>query len=173
MAKGGRRAHAGRKPKPTDLKVVQGTFRGDRHAGELRVPLKWPEPPAHLNDGERALWGELETRCAAWVAPSDWLAINGVVSLMDRLIAIQSAMRATEQAGSPITMKFTPSADGEPNMEAKDNPLFGLELKYWTALRGFLGIVGLSPVDRARVNASGDDEKPASKLDRFTKKVRA
>ena len=172
MAKGGRRAHSGRHRKPSDMKVVQGTFRDDRHGTEVRVEAKWPAPPAHLSPGERELWAALEERCARWVAPSDWLALNGVVSLMDRLITIQSAMRATEQSGNPITVKFTPSADGEPNAEAKDNPLFGMELKYWTALRGYIGIVGLSPVDRARVNAS-EDEKPVSKLDRFTKKVRA
>lgn len=172
MAKGGRRTHAGRKPKPTAMKVLQGTFREDRHGQEAEIPLKWPIPPTHLNDRERAVWADLETHCAAWVAPSDFLAINGVVSLVDKVLTIQAAQRATEGAGSPISFKFTPSADGEPNMEPKENPLYGMELKTWRELRAYIGLVGLSPVDRARVQKPGGEEKPANPLDRFLKKAK-
>jgi P27 family predicted phage terminase small subunit len=48
---------AGRKPKPTQLKVVQGTYRKDRAnphepvaAGDLF------EPPTHFNEDQRAVW---------------------------------------------------------------------------------------------------------------------
>ena len=40
MAKGGRRAHAGGQRKPTQMKVLQGTFRADRHSAEVTVPAK-------------------------------------------------------------------------------------------------------------------------------------
>lgn len=170
MAKGGRRNHSGRKRKPTDLKVVQGTFRKDRHGKEVQIATKWPEAPAHLNDREKALWAGLEAHCATWVAPSDWPALNGVVSLLDRLLRVQEAQQATEGASNPIAFKFTPSADGEPNLEPKENPLYNLELKVWRELRAYIGIVGLSPTDRARVQPAGADEKPANPLDRFLKK---
>lgn len=172
MAKGGSRAHAGRKRKPTEMKVVQGTFRGDRHGEETTIPAGWPEAPEHLNERELELWKLLEARCAPWVAPSDWLALNGVVSLMDRLLSIQAAMRATDDAGKPIAFKFTPSADGEANLEPKENPLFGMELKYWTGLRGYIAITGLSPADRTKVKGGGTEQEPANPLDKFINRKR-
>jgi hypothetical protein len=170
MAKGGRREHSGRKRKATALKIVQGTFRDDRHGAEPRgVALAWPDPPQHLTERERALWADLGRVCGPWVAPGDWMAVNGAVSLMGRILAIQDAMRETPDAGRPLTVTFTPSADGEPNPEPAVNPLYGAELKFWTALRGYLAILGLSPADRTRMPAAPDamNENP---LDRFIKR---
>lgn len=172
MAKGGSRAHAGRKRKPTDMKVVQGTFREDRHGEEVQVAAKWPEAPAHLSEMERELWNRLEHECSSWVSPSDWVAVNGVVSLMERILRIQTAQRATDGAGNPITFKFTPSIDGEPNMEPKENPLYTMELKFWTGLRGYIAILGLSPADRAKVQKPETEEKPVNPLDKFLNRKR-
>lgn len=169
MAKGGRRAHSGRKKKPTDLKVIEGTFRGDRHGSEVQIPSDWPDPPDHLNARERALWVDLQQRMGAWTAQSDVWAINGVVSLVDQVLRIQAAQRATEGAGNPLAFKFTPSADGEPNLEPKENPLYGMELKAWRELRAYIGLTGLSPADRARVQPAGE-EPPADALQRFLKR---
>lgn len=153
------------------MKLVQNTFRPERHAGEAVVAMRWPECPGHLNDREKSLWIGLEAHCSTWVAPSDWPALNGVVSLLDRLLTIQAAMRATAEAGNPTSFKFTPSADGEPNMEAKSNHLYALELKFWTALRGYIGLLGLSPVDRARVQTH-EPEKAVNPLERFITRKR-
>jgi hypothetical protein len=169
MAKGGRRTHAGRKPVPTAIKVVTGVFRTDRHGDEPQTVAAWPDPPAHLNPRERELWAHLAQACGPWVAPSDGVTINGLVSLMDRVLAIQEAMRATPDAASPLTVTFTPAADGEPNAEPVANPLYTLELKFWTALRGYIAILGLSPADRARMPA-GHAPAAANPLDRFIKK---
>ena len=115
------------------------------------------------------MWNGLEQQCGPWVAPSDWVSVNGTVSLMDRILRVQEAQRETESSGGPIAFKFTPSADGEPNMEPKENPLYTMELKFWTALRGYIAIMGLSPADRARVSVPGGEKKPANPLDRFIK----
>ena len=175
MAKGGRRAHSGRKKKPTNLKLIQGTFRDDRHGDEVVVPTKWPDPPASLNDRERELWGALEKQCAAWVAPSDVLAINGVVALVDRILRIEEAQRETSQAGYPLTFEHEiENVDGEVvgMTEAKENPLFNLELKFRRELRAYLGIMGLSPADRARVETPGGPEPKKNPLDRFINRKR-
>lgn len=153
------------------MKVVQGTFRGDRHGDEQVVPVRWPEGPPHLNSRERTLWDSLEAHCSAWVAPSDWPALNGLVSLLDRLLRVQEAQQATPEAGAPLAFKFTPAADGEPNAEPKENPLLTLELKFWRELRAYIGLVGLSPVDRARVQRV-EAEKPTNPLDKFIQRKR-
>ena len=173
MAKGGRREHSGRKPKPTDLKVLQGTFRGDRHGDEAQPVAKaFPPAPGHLTERENALWQNLKQHCEPWAAESDWIAFNGVVSLTDRVLRVQEAMQETETSASPVSLKFTPSADGEPNAEVKENPLYGLEIKCWRELRAFIGLTGLSPVDRARVKANTDCGEAKNPLDRFIKKAR-
>ena len=161
----------GRNRKPTALKLLQHTFRKDRHGAEVTVPITWPAPPKHLSARERELWDALEVHCAAWVAPSDWVVLNGVVSLIDRLLTIQATMRATPETASPVTLRYTPTVDGPLSVEATANPLFGMELKYWTTLRGYIGMTGLSPVDRARVPKSDSAAKSANPLDRFIKKA--
>jgi hypothetical protein len=178
MAKGGSRAHAGRKRKPTEMKLLEGTFKNTRHRDEIVTPAVWPEAPASLSVRQRELWDQLKARCAPWVSESDWLSIWGAVSLMDAIIGIQEAKHATPDAGSPLAFKHIviekPGADGKPQeqtiVEAKENPLFTAELKHWTALRGYIAIMGLSPVDRAKVQRPGGDEKPANPLDKFLKR---
>lgn len=170
MAKGGRRAHSGQKPKPTAMKVVQGTFRGDRHGREVQVASVWPEAPASLTERERGLWALLRERCATWVAPSDWLALHGVVALMDRILRNHDAQRETDTAGHPLAFKhIIEEANGKSIeiVEAKENPLLSQEVKLWRELRAFIGIVGLSPADRARVHPPGGEEKSADPLDEF------
>jgi len=129
------------------MKVIEGTFRKDRHGSEVQVPASWPAPPAHLNDRERALWTDLEQHCKTWAAPSDWITINGVVSLVDRLLTIQSAL-ATADAGA--------------------GKLMGMEIRTWRELRAFIGLMGLSPVDRSRMVVA-TPAPPAGALSRFLK----
>lgn len=178
MPKGGRRHGSGQKPKPTELKVVQGTFRGDRHAEEAQPAVKgWPEAPAHLTEREAALWGALREHCEGWSAPSDWLAFNGIVSLTDRLLRNQEAQRETVGAGHPLAyerrIEHGMGSDGAgvavETLTRKENPLISQEMKLWRELRAFIGLTGLSPADRARMRVTGED-KSANPLDRFIKK---
>lgn len=135
------------------------------------MAARWPEPPAHLSARELDLWQRLGRECGPWVAASDWLTVNAVVSLMDRVLLIQAAQRATKDASHPLTIMFTPSADGEPNAEPAANPLYGMELKFWTALRGYIALLGLSPADRARMPQSGAVDA-ANPLDKFIQRGR-
>jgi hypothetical protein len=147
MAGNGR---SGRRRTPTSLKLIRGTYRADRHRREphLRV-TGWPEPPRHLTPRERELWDGLRQHCEAWSAPSDWLAYNGVVSLLDRLLRVQEAMRSAESDAL--------------------RRLQGLELRLWRELRAYLGLVGLSPIDRARMRVP--EPTTPGPLDRFVKKT--
>lgn len=152
---------SGRKRKPTELKVLEGTFRKDRHGDEPRVTGAFPVAPAHLSEAERHLWETFPR--VPWIVESDTLAVNAAVSIFERILRNQTAQRATADAGNPLAFKFTPSADGEPNLEPKENPLITQELKLWGRLMSVLASCGLTPADRAkmtapRVDGNSDDK---------------
>lgn len=169
MAKGGRRMHSGRKRTPTEVKLIQGTFRKDQDGTRPQVPTAWPAPPSHLTQRERQLWDQLKATTSLWVTVSDWPALNGVVSLLDRLLRNQAAQQATPTAGAPLTSAPLGDAASGQEMGAKENPLITQEIKLWRELRAYIGLVGLSPVDRARVQIpeAAADVNP---LDRFLKR---
>ena len=169
MAGNGR---SGRKPKPTDLKLLQGTFQASRHGHEAQPVAKgFPEPPWPLSEREQGLWLALKRHCEPWSAHSDGFAFAGVVTLLDRILRVHEAMQGSEGAAKPLAYKFSHDADGNQNVEPKENPLYGLELKVWRELRAYIGLTGLSPVDRARVHGRARDQEPVNPLDRFIKKA--
>jgi hypothetical protein len=146
----GKRGRSGRRRESTELKLVRGTFRADRHADEAQpAATGWPDPPAHLSARERVLWDALRTHCEPWAAKSDWLAFNGVVSLVDRLLRVQEALGENVDTQAAIKLQ-------------------GMEMRIWRELRAFIGLTGLSPVDRARVRVT-PKERPTNPLDRYIK----
>lgn len=172
MAKGGARAHAGRKPKPTDMKLVQGTFRGDRHAGELQVPAEWPEAPSFipLTERQRVIWAGLKDG-DSWHAKTDWPAVWGMVKALDELIVNHEAQLETETSGHPLAFKHILQESNGKSVEivtAEENPLKTGELKFLDRLYKFIAINGRSPVDRAKMPKPGE-VNPAKPLDRFIK----
>lgn len=139
MARGGARPGAGRKRKPTELKVLEGTFRKDRD-GALPAPtadglVEFPEAPEHLTRDQVALWEDLKRHCGGWVKPGDWLAVNGVVSIFERLRQVQRSYESSKGKNHAIPL----------------DAVVNVEVKLWKELRGYLAILGLSPADRAKV----------------------
>ena len=161
MAKGGKRVGSGRKHKPTELKVLEGRFRKDRHGDAPPVVPGFPEAPACLTETQRELWSTFPK--PTWIGQTDLLAVHGAVSVYDLILRNQKAQQKTDTAGNPLAYKFTPSADGEPNMEPKENPLITQEVKLWGRLMSILGTLGLTPADRAKMHAPKVDEKAEDK----------
>lgn len=161
MAKGGKRTGAGRKRKPTELRVLEGTFNKKKHGNPPPVTPGFPVAPATLSEAERALWESFPK--PVWIASTDVLAVNAAVSVFERILRNQRAQMATATAGNPLAYKYTPSADGEPNMEPKENPLITQELKLWGRLMSILGTLGLTPADRAKMQAPKVDDKSEDK----------
>lgn len=176
MAKGGRRLGSGRRRKATELKVVQGTFRADRHGDEPVVPSKWPDPPAHLTAEQRELWTLYQdTHGGLGVAASDWPAINGVVAITGLILRNQRAQEETDTAGHPLAFVHALQERDGQSVEfvtAKENPLISQSLKLWRELRAYIAITGRSPVDRARLS-KGDAAPPLNPFDAFMKKHKA
>ena len=156
MAKGGRRTGAGRKPKPTELKVLEGSFRKDRHGDAPPVVAGFPDGPACLIAAERELWASFPK--PAWIGQTDVLAVHAAVSTYERILRNQKAQQATETAGHPLSFKYSHDADGNQNVEPKENPLITQEIKLWGRLMSILGTLGLTPADRAKMQAPKVEE---------------
>jgi hypothetical protein len=156
MPKGGRRTNAGRKRKPTELKVLEGTFRKDRHAGAPGVVTGFPEAPGCLTEAEQKLWAWFPK--PAWIGQTDVVAVHAAVSVYERILRNQAAQSATETAGSPLSIKYTMDGDGNKSAEPKENPLITQELKLWGRLMSILGTLGLTPSDRAKMQAPKADD---------------
>lgn len=125
--------NSGRKRKPTELKVLEGSFRRDRHGNAPLVSGKFPEAPVHLLEAERQLWETFPK--PAWIVESDVAAVDGAVSIYAALIACRQMEQRSVDA----------------------------EVKLWGRLMTYLSALGLTPADRskmapARVDDSADDK---------------
>jgi P27 family predicted phage terminase small subunit len=68
----------GRPPKPVKLKLIQGTYRADRHPDNEMAPAVYkglPGPPELLQ--------EYETACELWKEKTRWLHSMGMLHEMD------------------------------------------------------------------------------------------
>jgi phage terminase small subunit len=156
MPKGGKRYRSGPPRKPTELRVIEGTFKQSRHGHAPVTPAGgFPDAPAHLNEAERALWETFPR--VNWIAPSDVVAVNAAVSIYERILRNQKAQQATPEAGNPLSFKVTVDGDGNPAMEPKPNPLITQELQLWGRLMSVLATLGLTPADRAKMQAPKAD----------------
>jgi hypothetical protein len=161
MPSGGKRNRSGPPKKPLELKVLEGSFRKDRDAETPAVVGTFPQPPADLDEYERKAWDSLPK--PAWIGETDSEAVRLTVSLRADLYRLDAAMQATPDAANPITFKHTPSADGEPNMEPKINPLYTARLQHRARLMAFLSELGLTPAARGRMQAPKVDETAEDK----------
>jgi hypothetical protein len=156
MAKGGKRTGAGRKRKPTELKVLEGSFRKDRHGAAPPVVAGFPVAPECLTVAERELWETFPK--PAWIGQTDGMAVHAAVSVYERILRNQQAQAKTEDAGNPLTVKYTVDGDGNRTAEPKENPLITQELKLWGRLMSILGTLGLTPADRAKMSTPKEPE---------------
>jgi hypothetical protein len=164
MPKGGARVRSGPAKKPTEAKILEGTWRKDRDGGRPVLDTSaFPAPPAFLNERQRELWAELEQHCGTWIGTSDRLAVLGCVSVYDLLRANFDARMETPDSCAMLAGKVFMDESGGGMVEPKENPLVSQQLKLWRELRGFLAILGLSPADRARVQVKGTNGQAASK----------
>lgn len=167
---------------------MHGTFRQDRHGKEIQAgEAKFPTPPKFLvlSKRERRIWRFVGRHCRAWSALSDWPVVWGLVRMIERLIRCQDAQRETDDAGHPLAFKHTirhvPRLTGGRDrvddveqieiVEARSNPLVLQEIKLFEKLRPFISMLGLSPVDRARMPKLEDPQK-TDPLDALTRRMK-
>lgn len=154
----------GRKPKPTQLKVVQGTARADRlNASEPMPDAARPAPPPHLSEEARREWDRVV----------DELFRLGVMTELDRasLAAYCQAYGRWVQAEESLA-KFAARDPATKGLMIKtqagnaiQNPLVGSANKAMSDMVRFASEFGLTPAGRARVH--GDNGKANNPTERF------
>ena len=154
----------GRKPKPTNLKLIAGTDRADRrNAAEPKPAPALPAPPAFLSDEAKAEW----TRTA------DRLYQLGILSKIDRaaLGAYCQAYGRWEQAERALARMAERDAVTHgmmiktTNGNAVQNPLLGTANKAMADMMRYAAEFGMTPSARARIKAEplGEEDDPAQK----------
>ena len=158
----------GHNAKPAAIHLITGTFRSDRHGDEADAEATidgavFPSPPAFLPLSERAqqIWASLGEHCGPWMAQRDWIVVWAVVRMIERLILNHEAQLETDDAGHPLAFKHVVIEKADPMMpgavseqtvvEAKSNPLVDQEARLFSKLSGYLSLMGLSPIARARM----------------------
>lgn len=139
MAKGGSRTGSGRKRKPVEMRVIEGTFQTTRDGKAPRAAGGWPEPPDGVTDDERALWASLPR--VPWIAESDRIAVHGAVAIYARIRANHQERAAAEAAGDHDTA----------------GRCVDREIKLWQRLSSSLASLGLTPADRAKMQTGQPD----------------
>lgn len=125
---------SGRKHKPTEIKVLEGRFRKDRHGKSPQAEGGFPPAPDGLTEGERLLWDQFPR--PVWIALTDRVAVHAAVSVYDRILQVQRLQREAE----------------------KPSRLISQESNLWGRLMAILSTLGLTPVDRAKmVTPKGED----------------
>lgn len=143
----------GRPRLPSPVLKARGTYRADRHSGEVVAPSGRPECPDWLPTAAREKWDE--------VVPV--LERMGVLTLADGevLAAFCVAWDQFRTATNII-------ARGGPVLATKGgyfypNPAVAIRAAALEQLRRFAGMFGLSPADRAKLRAGTTGETMAEK----------
>jgi P27 family predicted phage terminase small subunit len=138
---------AGRKPKPTNLKLIQGTYRSDRaNPSEPRPRIAIPPCPKFLQVEARKLFKETAAKLAR---------IGLMTELDDMALSMlcqswQEYLEATEQVRK--TGILVKSPNGLPVL----NPYLTVANQALKNVRSLLAEFGLTPSSRSRLSAVGE-----------------
>ena len=149
-------------PKPTELKVLLGTFRADRVAPDS------PKPPSEIPDMPEFLSVEA---AAEWRLMSQRLYDLGLLAFIHR-----AALTAYCEAWSDFVeaSRLCATQDGVDRKTLKagngvltENPYFRIKRESMTLMHKFLTEFGMTPAAGTRVNAKPPGDKPKSAWEKF------
>lgn len=149
---------AGRRPIPTALKVIQGTFRpGKANQNEAKPPAGIPESPNHLSADALEEWNRIapQLETAGLLTCIDMAALAAYCQLYARW---QKAEREIEQHGETITT---------PNGSLQVSPWLSISSRALAELRRYAVEFGLTPASRSKTTAA--PKKEAEKKGKYSK----
>lgn len=153
---------AGRRPKPTALKLVHG------NAGKRAINKKEPKPareipscPAHLDDSGKVAWGRLSVLLDRMgvLTEADTFALE---RLADCYTDILECRKLVERDGRTYT---TTTAQGDTLI--KGNPAVNQLRAADAQFKSYLVEFGLTPAARSKVHATPDEDDKKDPLSEF------
>ena len=142
----------GRKPKPTTLKLVTGTYRKDRaNKDEPKPQLKIPSPPDFLNADALQEWGRM----------SEKLYQLGMLAEIDRGIFAAYCQAFGRWAEAERLIKEKGFLAKTSNGNIIQSPLVGIANKAMKEMRDNAAIMGIPATMRTKVHPiqPQDDEE--------------
>ncbi|UQY45057.1 phage terminase small subunit P27 family [Mixta hanseatica] len=152
---------AGRRPKPTHLKVVTGNP-GKRalNKKEPKPTREIPSPPSHLTDEGKTAWGRLSVLLDGMgvLTVADAFALERLCDVYAEILQLREDVEAEGR-----TYK-TQTAQGDTLTKA--NPSVAMLADADRRFKSYLVEFGLTPAARSKVNVNGG-EKEEDPLNQF------
>ena len=154
----------GRKPKPTRLHLVEGTFDVSRHRkrlkGEPRPIGDLHDPPAYLSQAQREIWAQqLRDAPAGLLKRLDWSDFLVWVVACDIHRQAAEQLNKLGPQGLIICTGTKPGPGGtQLGGTFMQNPLVGIMNRQALIMMKASEVLGFSPVARARVSVDPTTE---------------
>ena len=141
---------AGRKPKPTHLRLLQGNP-GKRplNVNEPKPSLDIPNPPEHLNEVGRKEWTRLaeQLQRLGLLTSVDWTAFAAYCTVFSRWVDAEEALKKT----GPVVK----SPSGYPII----SPFYTVANQSLQQIRSYLTEFGMTPASRSRISLGNPGSK--------------
>lgn len=147
----------GRKPKPTNLKVVSGTDRKDRkNEAEPKPDLSLPTPPAHLSDDAKVEWGRVcdDLYRLGILSELDRAALAAYCQAYGRWVQAERALAKMAERDQATHGMMIKTQSGN----AIQNPLVGSANKAMADMMRYAAEFGMTPSARSRISAEERDD---------------
>jgi|SRR3990167_1452911 len=160
---------AGRRPKPTALKLVAG------NPGKRKINKSEPKPrrvipscPAHLSDVGKVAWGRLSVLLDRMgvLTEADSSALERLCDCYADILECRELVQRDGRTYSSITTRTTSEEGEETTVQEvksllKANPAVAMLRAADAQFKSYLVEFGLTPAARSKVHGSEDgDEKP-------------
>jgi P27 family predicted phage terminase small subunit len=143
---------AGRRPKPTHLKLLQGNP-GKRaiNAHEPKPPVELPTPPNHLSDAAKAEWTHMGQQ----------LLQLGLLTSIDRSGFAAYCVVYSRWAEAEEALKKTGAVVRSPSGKPMISPFYLVATQSLSQMKAFLTEFGMTPSSRSRTSVrSGESADP-------------
>jgi len=165
----------GRPTKPTQLKVVQGTYREDRIPENEPQPEKVasvPKPPAYLTKYAKELWKDL----------ADELIAQSMLTILD-MPALEACCEAYGQYRAAHEAVFRPKdpetgkqrdrtlAEYMKERNSQTMPEYTAMTKAFNTLKAYLIEFGMTPASRGRISIPNSPEEETNTMERLHNEI--
>ncbi|EPR3212970.1 phage terminase small subunit P27 family [Klebsiella pneumoniae] len=151
---------AGRRPKPTHLKVVTGNPGKRKLNDKEPTPAKEiPSPPAHLTDWGKVVWGRLTVLLDGMgvLTVADTLALERLCDIYADILQLRDTIAVEGRT-------YTVQTEG--GFLIKANPAVSMLADADRRFKSYLVEFGLTPAARTKVKVNGETPEEDT-LDKF------